>query len=593
MADILLTHVSDLAPGWRKIAQNDVHQLAVLDTPTPHAADVAQFGDYVVAVLSNDVKAAEIVGLVRTYGDRFVEGMRNRWPAAGVIWNTATDECCIFRDIWGFVVWGVSRIQNDIECTTSPELFGQMVHGRPLCGLRMASYLQQTEDDSRADFFEHTERILPGECLILAQNCGAFFAGLMQNAKADARITERRIHRISYWANRHYRCFEATYDEILPELRRQLVDASARIGARNDLCFTLSGGLDSSGILGAYCSTFAADGGRKFDAVSLISHAHASCDESTELDVLESALPIQLKRINMDDAWTMSRPELYERFGGWGPMASPGIEPTLAGYEAVSNSLGARTIITGYGGNIIVKVRPEALLRHVLRHGPLNDALDTVKSLERSTIRYLMARAAANTLGGKLYRWYRRLKHQKQSSIANVCMSPWFRAQFCEASEDPVFCMTHEQERAWLPVSWDWEYQVRSLDKLARMTPHRFYDPLTDPVLYDFCAQIPPQYFERHGEYRKIYKDALAAFLPDAIISHPKCQCFDDMSHEGMGHLASEYVQNRILSCKQHHISCSGMLEAYRSYLKDAAAHNYRHALIDIWRPLSLCFWNP
>ena len=592
MADIQWTHLMDLQPGWRMIGQNGVHQLAILDTPTPHAADVQRFGDYVVAVLSNDVRAADIVELIGIHRERFVEGLRTRWPAAGIIWNTVTDECCIFRDIWGFVIWGVSRIQNAFECTTSPDIFSRMVHGRPLCDMRIASYLQQTEDDSRADFFDHTERILPGECLILSTHCIRFFEGLLgKTGNSAAEITQKQMHRVSYWANRNYHYFDASYDEVMHELRRQLVKASSRIGQRKDLCFTLSGGLDSSGILSTYSSENPSDCGRKFDAMSLISHAHPSCDESAELDVLEAALPIRLLRVNMDDAWTLSRPELYERYGSWGPMASPGIEPNLLGYEAAAQAFGARTIITGYGGNLIVKVRPESLLRHVLKHGQANEALRTIQSLDSVTIRYLLARTAANSFGGIAYRMYQRLRRHPVSSITNRCMSPWFNAQFCDLQADPVFCMTHVQERAWLPISWDWEYMVRCLDKLARLTPHRFYDPLTDPVLYDFCAQIPPQYFERYGEYRKIYKDALAAFLPDAIIAHPKCQSFDDISHEGLGHQAAAYVQSRIQSCSYPHIRCDGMQEVYRDYLDDTASHHCRMRLGDIWRPLSLCFW--
>ncbi len=594
MGDIRFSHPFDLEPGWRVIAQNPHHQLAILESPSPYAADVQQFGDIVVAVLSNDVKATDIIEAVRLHREHFVEGMRLRKPAAGLIWNKTTDECCIFRDIWGFVVWGISRIHNDIECTTSPEIFGQMVRGRPLNHARIASYLRQTEDDFRFDFFEHTERILPGECLILARDCSAFFEAVLRNGDSEAIEKAVGIHRISYWDNRRYCSFDASYEELVPELRKTLVDASSRIGACEDLCFTLSGGLDSSGVLSAYCALLKDSGNKKFDAMSLISRQHSSCDESRELDVLESALPIRLMRVNMDEAWTFSKPELYGKYWAWGPMGSPGIEVNLLGYQAVAKTLGARTIITGYGGNFIVKVRFEAMLRHILRQGKCSDWIDAVKNLDRGTIRFLLARTAANTFDGRIYALYRRLSTAPhQCDIESQCMSPWFYAQFGSNRIDPVFSMSHLQERAWIPKSWDWEFAVRCLDKLARLTPHRFYDPLLDPVLYDFCAQIPPQFFERNGEYRKIYKDALAPLLPAAIISHPKCQSFDDMSHEGLAKHASPYVENRILSCCHDCIQKQNLLELYRKYLEHVGAKSSPYNLNNTWRPISLCFWNP
>ena len=589
MGDILFTRPMDVASGWQIFARTSAFQLAILDTPSPYRVDAAQFGDIAVAVLSNDVEAAEILDMVRLNRELFVDGLRLRWPAAGIIWNTRSGEFCVFRDIFGFIVWGVSRIQRELACTTSPDAFAGIVRGRPLNDARMAAYLLETEDNSRADFFEHTERILPGECLFWADSIDGFIDSILGNTK-DAQAYEPRAHHVSYWKRRNYGVFDATYDELVPELRQQLMDAAGRIGAGEDVCFTLSGGLDSSGILAAYCA-IRKNENKKFDAVSLVSREHPECDESSELSVLEAALPIQLKRVNMDAAWPVSRPESYESFGAWGPPYAPGIETSLAAYEAVERDLGTRTIITGHGGNLIVKVRLEAMWRHLLSRMDVREIAEEIGALTKAHVRYLATRTLANSFDGRLYTWLNHLRGRNICSVAQRCMKRILLAQFEPAHTDLYFSMSHIQERQQTPQTWRWEYIVRSLDRLARQTHHRFYDPLFDPVLYDFCAQIPPQYFMRRGEYRKLYKDALSPLLPAQILAHPKCKSFSGIIEEGIAKRAIMEINKRISQFSSEYIDSKKLLKFYHDYTEETAAGCAHASSMSIWRPLSLCYW--
>ena len=130
------------------------------------------------------------------------------------------------------------------------------------------------------------------------------------------------------------------------------------------------------------------------------------------------------------------------------------------------------------------------------------------------------------------------------------------------------------------------------MDMLARLCPHRFYDPLFDTELYDFCACIPPQYFLNCGEYRPIYKEALKPLLPDEIVHHPKCQSFDMLIHDGLSKYARPLIEDVIRRGYWGEVlDKNGLLKAYEQYCLDAAEDEPGYEMTPLWRSISLLLW--
>ncbi len=588
MPDLAFVPISsELPQNWKTLHTGANHLLAVDESSGSQPHGFLCQPPFVIAVLSQSAAPDDILRAIGHHRIHFIEHIG---VTAGIIWNTQTDEFCIFRDPFGFIPW--MGIPQNTGFTTSPKLQSQKCCGLALNRAWIDRFLEFRDTTSRDDLFYGTSRIRPGEMLFLTQSTPESFldgiaAGIPHNSTTPAHPEYRDI-----WSRRSYTQFRASRDELTESLRKHIISAASRIPSSNP-CFTLSGGLDSSGVLAAWMQNRTGI----FDAVSLISRQHPSCDESRELDILEKNFSIRLHRIVMDDAWPLSEPDLYRVSGAYGPLCSPGIESSLAAYRAIEAELGPRTIITGFGGNYIVKVRTEALWRSLIHHADFRGMHAELQAMTRPQLLYLLKRIIGNLADGKIRRFMRQFRNQQRTGIhpdsPRTWLDPCFTAQFPPERTDPVFFCTHTQERAWIPLTWDWEFSVRAMDILARQTKHRFYDPLFDLELYDFCAQIPPQLFLYAGDYRTIYREALAPILPDEIIHHPKCQSFDDLMHEGMAKRARPEILRAIESftipdiLERNHLK-----QAFDQYCRDAAGDGPDYPLIHLWRSLSLCLWD-
>lgn len=581
MADITISTQS-LPASWTVIAHSDRLTLASCNPYNSWPVLTAHHHDTWIVMLSRTDNVNDVLHKYQQSPDTFIDTLG---VSAGIIWQPETGNICVFRDKFGFIpLMLIHHSDGGMTITTSPDLHSQFTQSRAINHAYFGRFLRMIDSDSTDDVFENTERILPGEI--------RHFDILTPQSASNRQIPPSSC----YWHRRHYTPFSSSRHVLAEQLRHVLIESADRIPSDNPV-FTLSGGLDSSGILAAYCHS------RQpllVDAVSLVSTSHASCDESKELDILEHAFPLRLRRIDMDKSWPLSNPELYQKYRAYGPHVAPGIESTLAIYRKIEAQFGPRTVITGYGGNFIVKVRTEALWRHLLSQAMFSrttrkDIFDEIAAMRPRDIRTLAARVLGNIADGRIRAYFKR--HLSSGSREPHILNECFAAQFPAEHTDPIFFMSHCEERTWLPVSWEWEMCARALDMIARETSHAYYDPLFDAKVYDFCAQIPPQYFLKCRDYRTIYKDALAALLPAEIIHHPKIQSFDDLMLDGLKTHAKAYIQHKIDSapdCVQNLINTNALSAEFHHFCQ--TSHNRSsmpYPISHIWRALSVCVWTP
>lgn len=582
MPDIAFSTLS-LPASWSCIAQNHCLSLGICYQSGSWPV-VTKYDEHTwIILLSRTESAEDVLREFRRHPDCFIDKLG---ICAGIIWQPHTGKLCVFRDKFGFIpLMLIHHEDGGITVTSSPELHTDHTQHRAVNRAYFGRYLRMIDTASTDDVFEHTERILPGEIRHFSppKNQGDTIDCHYQTSQSSC-----------YWHRRHYTFLNSSYTNLTEQLRQALIEAASRIPSENPI-FTLSGGLDSSGILASYCY---ARHPSSIHAFSLISTAHANCDESHELDILERTFPIQLQRINMDKAWPLSEPELYHKYRAYGPLVAPGIESTLAIYRKIENQFGSRTVITGYGGNFIVKVRNEALWRHLLTHAVhhkqiRSELLNEISVLRYRDLRLLAARVLGNLADGKIRKTLKRCisPHHNEPYFFNNL----FAAQFPIERTDPIFFMSHTEERAWIPISWEWEMSARALDIIARETSHAYYDPLFDPQVYDLCAQIPPQYFLLCKDYRTIYKDALSPLLPREIIHHPKVQSFDDLMLDGLRLHAKSFILHKIETSPiwlQNILNTNALANEFKTYCRCSQDRtSMPYPITNIWRALSMCFW--
>jgi hypothetical protein len=582
MPDIAFSTLS-LPASWSYIAQNHRLSLGICHQSGSWPVVIKSDKNSWIILLSRTDSADRVLREFRKYPDRFIDKLG---ICAGIIWQPHTGKLCVFRDKFGFIpLMLIHHEDGGITVTSSPELHTEHTRHRAVNRAYFGRFLRMIDTPSTDDVFDHTERILPGEIR-------HFSTTPNQGDNIDWHY--QTSQRSCYWHRRHYTPLNSSYSNLTEQLRQVLIEAASRIPSENPI-FTLSGGLDSSGILASYCYSHHPS---SIDAFSLISTSHATCDESHELNILERTFPIQLQRINMDKAWPLSEPELYHKYRSYGPLVAPGIESTLAIYRKIENQFGPRMVITGYGGNFIVKVRNEALWRHLLTHAvhhkqTRTEIINEISVLRCQDLRLLAARILGNLADGKIRETMKGCftPHHHNPYIFNNL----FAAQFPIERTDPVFFMSHCEERAWLPISWEWEMCVRALDIIARETSHSYYDPLFDPEVYNFCAQIPPQYFLQCKDYRTIYKDALAPLLPKEIIHHPKIQSFDDLMLDGLCLHAKNFILHKIETSPiwiQNILNTNALANAFKNYCQASRDRtSMPYPITHIWRALSTCIW--
>ncbi len=591
MADFVFFHLdsSNCIP-WDCFEQNLDYAFAFNPSSCgKYPFDSCQTNEVFVASLSSTHSSKEILHAAFEFGPAFLEHIG---VSTGLIWNKKSGEFCLFRDPFGFIPLYViqfpeAKNRANRLFTTSPDLYRNIVCNRTINDAWFDRFIECRHGDSCDDVYVDTQRIRPGEVYFQTKNDkDAFFESLRGNPCLKS--CEWTCSTSSIWTHRYDEVLDLSYQEAVKKLREQLIDAASRIPC-SEPCFTLSGGLDSSGILAAWCESHEG----VFDAVSLVSRRFESCDESKELDVLEKRFPIRLHRIVMDDAWPLCEPELYQNTIGIGPVCSPGIESNLVAYRGIEKVLGSRMLITGYGGNFIVKARMEAVFRDLLERRALMELFEELKNCSQS--RRFARRVLGNIAQGKIRASWRKLKNKRDElnlEKPRTWLNNRMKAQFSEEMYDRVFGMTHLEERSWTPLSWGWEYAVRAMDSASRLTGHRFYDPLHDLSLCDFCAKLPPRYFLKNGEYRPVYRDALSSLLPDEITYHPKVQSFDELMIEGLCRRARSLIETAIAGKKSgYFFDISRLEEAFERYCSESLTGEPSDSMFYLWRSLTTSLW--
>ena len=581
MTDITFSTIQELPKGWRILHRSRQYQFAVIDGASPHNLHIIQRNHTIIAYLSNLEQPHDL------HVFKHPDFIRHIGISSGILWHTQSDEFCIFRDAFGFIPW-LSTPKRGVF-TTNPDYHAGMHAHSALNDSWFSNFLQYKTDTSDADVYEDSERVIPGQARYwIKSDVEAFLSEMVEDKPREPGILHTKIEQI--WDQLDLQPLDSPRATIAEGLRHELIQAAARIPATN-LCFTLSGGLDSSGILAAWLQSNAGP----VDAVTLVSKAHATCDESHEIDILEKAFPIHVTRLVMDDSWPLSQPQLYRTCKGYGPMCSPGIESTVNMNRTIQDLLGPRTIITGHGGNFIVKARPEAIWRHLLLHPNWNSIAKEIKAVHQNY--HLLRRTLGNLANGYFKKLWHALHPQNQTDPNDPTMwlQPGFRSKHAPERVDPVFFMTHIEERTNMFQTWEWELHARALDIVARQTQHHFYDPLFDFDLYAYCSRIPPQYFLEGGEYRPIYKEALAPLLPPEIIAHPKCQSFDDLMHDGLANQGKPLILKAIEDLNEGPLKdileANGLNASYEAYCDEIHRGNTDIPLLGLWRALSAAIW--
>lgn len=423
----------------------------------------------------------------------------------------------VFRDQIGLIPLVNIQFKDPQKCviTTSPELTNELTIDRRINPKWLAQYLSGRWNDSVEDVMDNVFRLLPGELFC---------------------IRSGNIARHQYWPKpSFFRPLEITdIREAEATLREAMVEAVGRIPEERRSIYTLSGGLDSPGIVGITCAKYL-KAGQHIQTVSLISNCFPSCDESKEIGILEKELPIVAHYINMDCIKPLSAISLYH-CDAFGPTLSPGLENALTLFRYVAKNWPNAQLITGYGGNFIVDLSDWSHFYDLTIRKDIPNLCKFVKTIDTDMLRTIAKNSLSGICEGKLRYTIKTYMPQAFKKFIFASEQPsefgkrWIKPTIDQYAKIISNQRSLAQDRLFMIRSWDSELRMRSLDRIIRATHVDHYDPLFDPKLYETCARLPATLYEPSEPDRMGYRNALRPFLPQAILDHPKIQNFEAVS---------------------------------------------------------------
>ena len=579
MSDIALCREYEPGPDWEEVVHCGKWSLFAKICEVGHEIEICTLGGAVL-VLLGDVREREKIErwALRGASPEALDEALGGAVCGAVVTGRAF---CVFRDKLGLIPMVRVERGKRVIITSSPEAVNEACCGAQLSESWTVHYLRGEFGAWAQDVYEGQTRFLPGTCFVWHDGRG---------------------RTVRYWPRRDF--FEPLCvheEEGTERVRGAFVRAVRRIPKTKPRVYTLSGGLDSGGIVGVSCKALGP--GQRLKTVSLTSRAFASSDESAQLDVLESALPIDSVRLCMDDTPSLSKPELYA-FDAFGPQLMPGVEVThsLFVHAAQSNA----RLVVGGGGNNLVLTRDETLLLDLMRRRDIASLSDELGHLSRSDAHSLVRRVFRGAFAGKLRTALktnlpaplsRRLFAQIRPEEA---LGTWLTPHACRAYPFVRFESSLGPDLAHLRLnavmSWQNELYMRSLDRLGRKTGAMICDPLYDPELFELCARMPARFWLHNGVERPVYRAALAPFLPFEILDHPKVQSFTAPTLSGAAAPAVESWFGRAVASKrgsrlERFVCFDALLAAFERFQQaERRGEDVSFvAFCALWQAFSLC----
>lgn len=367
---------------------------------------------------------------------------------------------------------------------------------------------------------------------------------------------------------------DRAYEEQLLELFRQAV--KARVRGHDVVCAELSGGLDSSSVVGMAA--------RVHPRLTTVSYTHPGAADEKFIATVEAEFGLPAEHLDVGESSYASASEP----GGAAPLWWAPRFRELAERLA---SLGAGAVLTGQLGDLVM--------------GNSFDDSDQIAGLLR---RFEFRRA-----GREAYRWSRALRMPVYPILwraLRMSVSSWTPESTADLS--PTTGLTRFEgtsltdrlsrvlvESAADPHEYDWRPappdRRRRFRAMARMlatrrlqTPeplHRFSftHPFAHRPLVEFMLTIPPAQLCRPGEPRRLMRRAFQGLLPEAVLRRRLKASFGDVFDRALRPMAAELQQKpgRLLTVERGYVDRASLLDRLERYAQGLDCNSGQlHAII-------------
>jgi asparagine synthase (glutamine-hydrolysing) len=436
-------------------------------------------------------------------GESFIERLLGDFFLA--IWDERERAVLLARDGLGVKPGVYARLPKGV-------VFGSMVPwvlrhpdvSRRLNRRRVAEFLGLSFEDRERTFYEDVHRVPPGTILRFQQG------DLVRRTYYELKLGEE----LQLKDNREY----------ADQFRALLLDAVAcRFRTRLKPAVLLSGGLDSSSIIGSARVLGFANEGSPLLTVSALFPDYPQIDESSWIAevIAQGAIQPTFVRVDRRTPFEYLGNEI-ERYGE--PFYSPNnyVDSTLLDAAQVA---GVRVVVDGLDGDTTVGHGWE-YLGELLRRGKVRRmtrlARELARHTDRSAVWFVLRHAVIPTLLGLWYRVVpsglapgrvpRIMNRQFAQEVGFAEQSrkeraPWTRAQLSTYREQHFGKLTS----GLLPSSFELAWRQAAVRGMQRRHPY------FDRRLVEFCLSLPAEQRLARGVDRIVQRRAVDGLVPENI----------------------------------------------------------------------------
>jgi asparagine synthase (glutamine-hydrolysing) len=474
------------------------------------------------------------------------------------------------RDKLGLTPVVISRGDDHFAASTDPEILRDCLSlNERVNRERLATYLLSTSRGGRDDFVSPIERLLPGEFAIVS----------------GSRRVEIRRHFSRLGDDKDWRGFREEARRL-----RDWIEKLVKDYRPDDVAYMMSGGLDSTALIGAHSRMF---DDASLSAMSLVAGESRYEDESDLISVMRSQFPIDYAELELTSRLPLTDERVLGRTGGLGPQWHPGTAYETQLLESIATRFGVRRILGGVGGDHLFAGRFGDTAAWHLRNR--NHA---------ALIGEFQARWTGSQLWYRLGRWLggRLLSESAKSKIRNI-VSPaeatpaWLKPRswttFHPESAETVELFEADAKGIPREQTWRWEVFVRECRRKERISETHYVFPYLDSEFVERFSGLPPSYRYRRGVNKAILREAVSGVLPEPILRADKRLWIGNLidaaiyrhRHDIEELFSSPYLADLGL------IEPATFLKAFRIFIDNVSPEGQELGMGAIWRTISAEIW--
>jgi len=376
------------------------------------------------------------------------------------------------------------------------------------------------------------------------------FAGIEKLAAGEFMVIERgRSEKARYWTATMDTSRPPSYDESVRQVRESVIEAvETRLMSDVPLGAFLSGGLDSTAVvaimgrlMGRPVQTFTVGFG--FEAGSKDDNKFNVDARYSKLAAERLGTEHHAITIPQNNSLAEILPHLIYALDE--PVAQPSIVQT-AYVAALARMEGVPVMLTGDAGDELFlgypRYRSDLILERylripaLLRSAALTPLLEHLPAHPRFESARKLARKSRNTDSIQRYLEWQRifgleqlpglLSDDRLAASGYASLSPALRP-LLDAPNTPHFAdrIAYASLNLWIA-----EESNMRVDKMCMAMSIESRAPLEDHKLVELALTLPLEYKLRGGDFKAVFKDAVADFVPREVLERPKWGFFPPSS---------------------------------------------------------------